>query len=356
MKNIYRIFVISVLAAVSFSCKEYTVEKPTIDAPAQLAFTNGTFYGASSELVALEPNSKTVSLQVHAKSISDQNLLISVEANKDMVAVYNEAHGTDYELLPSGGYSIPEDPMILPRYNTESSVMELTLMSENLTDESTYLLPISISEVEGSENYQIVSEESTVYYLFRKKAVPTPVNLNRSNWKILYCSSWRKDSGKGAHPQSTLFDSDVATYWTYNNNVQPPLPIYIVLDLGAEKTFRSMVFSARIKTDGVTPWGPPARGKVEFSNSLSDLPADASELTDIDLVKGMTDSDWTGAEDFHIKSALTSTVEFQNPHNARYVRITFNKAHNNGSDENYKGLQLAELDFMGYETPFDFDL
>ncbi len=352
MKNIFRILILSSLAAFALSCQEWNEEKPKIDEPAVLYLISE---GISEEIVVLEPNSKAFKVKVGAESISDQNLEISLAVNPDLVAEYNAAHGTDYPLLSADAYEIPDVPMYLPRYNKVSSVMDVKLKTETLTDERTYLLPLTIGAVEGTDNYKISEDSRDAFVLFRMKAVPKPVQLAKDDWKVLYCSSWRKDSGKGAHPQNTLFDDDVTTYWTYNSAVTPPLPIYIVIDLGTEKTLRGLTFTSRIKTDGKTPWGPPARGKIHYSNSLSDLPAEADDLYDINLVKGMTEADWTEAEDFYFKTGLVSTMEFENPHNARYVRITVEKAHNNGSDENYKGLQLAGLDFSGHETPLDLE-
>ncbi len=352
MKNIFRIFAISALAVAAFSCDEYSEEKPEIDTPALFSLFSED---AGEEIIVLEPNSKTISVKVFAESISDQNVEISLAVNTDLVAEYNKANNTNHPLLAADAYEIPETPLYLPRYNKESSLMNIKLKTETLPDEQVYLLPLTIGKVDGTENYELSETGKNVFIKFRKKEVPKPVELDKSAWKILYCSSWQVDgSTQCGHPMD-MIDGDVLTYWGYNSKEGKLVPIYIIFDLGAEKTLRGVHFSARRDArkdpNNPTPWGCPAIVKFEFSNSLSDLPDNEEDLVNVDIVKGMVDSDWSGAENISsdvLQPVLEQDADFNVPHNARYVRFTFLKGWN-GKNPTYNGGMMGDMGFFGHE-------
>ncbi len=355
MKNIFKILIFTALAVFSLSCKEWEEEKPTIDEPAVFSLAS-EFDGELIEV--LEPNSKTISVQLFAESVSDQNLEISLAVNPDLVAEYNKANSTDYTLLAADAYEIPDTPLYLPRYNKKSSLINIRLKTETLPDENLYLLPLTIGKVEGTDNYRLSEEKKNVFIIFKKKAVPMPAVLERDNWKIIYCDSWSKDSSGNGHPERML-DGDNLTYWGYDSKTPKYVPITFIVDLGAEKTLRSFLFTSRIRPANGNPWGPTARATFEFSNKLSDLPTDQAEIEDVDLPKGMVAADWTGLESFD-ETVLTAVVDqkgdFNEPHNARYVKVTILKGWNgNGSySVGYNGAQMAEIGFMGHETPLEF--
>ncbi len=366
MKNIFRIFAISALAVAAFSCDEYSEEKPKIDTPALFSLFSED---AGEEIIVLEPNSKTISVKVFAESISDQNVEISLAVNTDLVAEYNKANNTNHPLLAADAYEIPETPLYLPRYNKESSLMNIKLKTETLPDEQVYILPLTIGKVDGTENYELSETGKNVFIKFRKKEVPKPVELDKTGWKILYCSSWMSEMNKGIEtgfPEHML-DGNWATYWGYNSKAAGSdpsfyVPIYVVLDLGAEKTLRGAHFTARrvdITNFDSGPWSPPARCKFEFSNSLSDLPDLAEDLANYDIKKGMNDADWTSAENFDtdvLKNVNEQTVDFQNPHNARYVRFTYIMGWNRSSgNANYKGAMMGELEILGHEEVLEIE-
>lgn len=109
---------------------------------------------------------KTVNLKVTAEEISGTTLNVIIGVNPDLVATYNEAHGTDYVMLPAEAYSFVDREVMLPRFNKISSLGVLNLIGKGCVSEKTYLLPVVIEKVDGSENYEL-SETSVAYFVFK---------------------------------------------------------------------------------------------------------------------------------------------------------------------------------------------
>lgn len=114
-----------------------------------------------------ERQQKTVNIKVAAESICGSTLTITLGVDPELVAAYNEANNTDYEMLPSDSYSFVDDEVMLPYFNTESSLGQINLIGRGCIENQVYVLPVVISSVTGSDNYEISAENNAIYLLFK---------------------------------------------------------------------------------------------------------------------------------------------------------------------------------------------
>lgn len=169
MKANRLIYIIAAAALLMTSCsEEYQEEHDTINDPAVLKVNTGD---VTDTVVLVEPMTEKVLLRVEATSLSDSPLTLTLGVDPSKVDEFNSAHGTDYEIVPGYAYQLQDGVCILPRFNTLSSTLALTLSSAKIEDEKTHILPIVISKVTGSDNVDV---QSSVAWIFFRKGLPDP--------------------------------------------------------------------------------------------------------------------------------------------------------------------------------------
>ena len=109
---------------------------------------------------------KTVNLKVAAEAVPGTTLNITLGVNPELVAAYNEANGKNYEMLPAEAYSFVDRELMLPRFNKISSLGQINLIGRGCESQKTYLLPVVIEKVDGSDNFEL-SETSVAYFVFK---------------------------------------------------------------------------------------------------------------------------------------------------------------------------------------------
>lgn len=114
-----------------------------------------------------ERQQRTVNIKVAAESICGSTLNITIGVDPKLVEDYNAANNTEYELLPSDSYSFVDAEVILPYFNTESSLGQINLIGRGCIENQVYVLPVVISTVTGSDNYEISAENNVIYLLFK---------------------------------------------------------------------------------------------------------------------------------------------------------------------------------------------
>ncbi len=153
MKKIISFMLLPLLALAFTACRDQ--EQPTAST------MKGVFYASldgADETVELLPNkSKTFTLLAKAEAVSDVYLTFSFKVDPDAVATYNASHGTDYEMLPSSAFEFIGNTVMMPRYNTASSSAKLRITAVGLEEEKTYLLPVTIDKVTGTDNWSLSS-------------------------------------------------------------------------------------------------------------------------------------------------------------------------------------------------------
>ena len=154
MKKILSYIILIALAVSVFSCMK------TPDAP--VSKLKGVFYTsipASSEVVELlAGKSKSFDVNVCAEEVSDMYMTMTFKVDPDAVASYNSKNGTDYEILPSSAFLFTKGEVMLPRYNKLSTTAKLRISAIGLEDNKTYLLPITLDKVTGTDNWALSAE------------------------------------------------------------------------------------------------------------------------------------------------------------------------------------------------------
>lgn len=353
MKRLYPILGLAIAAFAAISCDDgYDNTKPSIKEPAVLYIASAD---AFEEIELLEPKSKSISVKICAASISDKNLEITVKADPSLVDAYNKAHNTDYTSLTADSYEIPETPILLPRYNTQSSVLNVVLKSAALTDEDYHILPLTIDTVTGSDNVNLSEEGKNIFIVFKKRVLPPAELLPKKDWKILYYDKAKNETNKGIDTgyAEHLIDGSWSTYWNYDPNAPESdphkyAPFSFVFDLGKTQTIRGAVFTAR-RYD-ITDFN--SKPRVMICKARIEV---ASTLTKED---GSNEEDWTYVEEFGtdvLKNVLESTVYLDKICVGRYVRFTYVNGYTSSGSPTYKGGSLAEFDLLGNEEILDLD-
>ena len=145
--------------------------KTQIDTPAALCLS---IEGTEETVELMAPKSKSYDVMVKANSLADDLLTFTVKANSEKVKEYNKANGTDYEIVPTEAYTLSGSTLYLPRYNTQSSSVTLTLKADGLPDDGkTRLLPITIEKIEGTPATAMEAQDSTVYVKFTRLTMAT---------------------------------------------------------------------------------------------------------------------------------------------------------------------------------------
>ena len=342
----------SVLAlAALFACKEIDTEyKVPLDTPAVLSIASLT--DLSDTLVVTEPGVVNVSLIATAESVADQPLKVMMDVRPDRVADYNTLHGESYTLLPGEAYTLASEPVIMPRYGKKSSDFQLTISSKLIPDGKTYVLPVAIGTVTGSDKVTLSERNSTVYIFVRKKVLQEPELLDRTNWSFVYVSSESAgETNKGILTgfASHMLDGDAKTYWNYNPQAPEEIryaPFYIVFDLGETVVVRGFEFVNRLKditNPASDPRTPPHTVTMQLATALT------SE-------NGMNDDDYFVSEDFGPSDLPYQTVQdiyLSGAYEARYVRFIWRGAYNQSATSitpGNKGASLAEFYVWGNKT------
>ena len=173
-----------------------------------------------------EPASETMDITVRIdKAIPGIDLTVDFEVDETLVAAYNEANGTDYELAPQGLVTIGADPVIkagtgyvlLPvTINTEALAEDMEVEVDGATetkklvkrDWNGYVVPIKISgmSVDG------VKVKNALTYVVVKGLEPIPPQLFTRLWGIYATSStapWQATFGVSDSRNITMDDQYV---------------------------------------------------------------------------------------------------------------------------------------------------
>ena len=365
--------IVSIIAfAALFAGCQNKVEQISLTDDAVLKLSSETIDG---KIILLEPKTRTIDIRVEAEKMSDEPLLVDIAADESLVESYNQEHGTTYRMPPSGAYSISGDNLLLPRFNTLSSTGTVSLISSGLLDTDEYLLPVTISDIDGSVKVKKADVGSVIYIVYGKRQLPPAQNMPKADWKLLYNNSYsvgnyhtkhgfvRSDGTTGEDAYLTgypedIIDGDYASIWGYNYNKKDTPPYYFVIDFGKEITVRGLTLWAQrgnndmMNPDNTTPTSQCGLCTVEFATSITD--------------DGMGDksggaSDWFYSEEFNsadLKNQISNTVYLTEIIRARYMRFAYRGRYASATATSVStnaGGNLAEIDVLGNEEVLELD-
>ncbi|HJD76681.1 MAG TPA: DUF1735 and LamG domain-containing protein [Bacteroides reticulotermitis] len=143
------------------------------DVKSDVSITGGTYMGTSKVSIANLPSS--YSFTASAASRVQQDETVTFEVDRSLVEYYNTNRGGSYVVLPTNADVTVEGlNTTIPVGEQKSSEVKVTLNSlTNLTEGTTYMLPITMKEV--SIGLQPKANYNTVYLIvdYPKATVPT---------------------------------------------------------------------------------------------------------------------------------------------------------------------------------------
>ena len=154
------LFALAALLGLAVACVDKTPEYEQIVATYYLS-TNNT------EVISLAANrGKDVNLNVKTRELTggEANLTFTLKVDMEKVATYNAENQTEYVAMPTEAYTLNKAEIMVPRFNTGSTTVKVTVKAKGLEAGKIYILPVSIDSVKGG-NYKLDETAQTVYIL-----------------------------------------------------------------------------------------------------------------------------------------------------------------------------------------------
>lgn len=251
------------------SCKnEYTLPDQPLSAY-ELVYMPQAVNGPVTKVLTLSDEPQTVVYGANAggQDFPTKAINVKFEVNATLVASYNAANQSNYEMLPAQSYSMGDLDAVIPSGQNATAPLKFSVSTDGpnaIEMFKTYLLPISIA----SSDYAINPNLKTTYFL-----ISTQPNLadypdfSRSNWEIADFSS-EEAAGEGPDNGKAIFllDNNINTFWHSQwQGANPGPPHYITVDMGETKEMHGFISTAR-QTDGN---GKP--NEVQISVSTDNL-------------------------------------------------------------------------------------
>lgn len=172
MKKYISYFII-LLSALLLACACDQKENGQEEQP--VAQLTGIYYVGVDETEEMElsaSRARTVLVRALADSaeVSDLILKITFKADPDAVAKYNKAKGTSYVMCPGSAYEFTAPEAMMPKYGRSSTSAKLKLSGASLEDGITYILPLTIDKVSGTDKWEL-KEDPQAYLIFKKAYV-----------------------------------------------------------------------------------------------------------------------------------------------------------------------------------------
>lgn len=158
------------------------------------------------------------------------------EIDEEYVVTYNADHGTLFEILPQGTYTIPES-MSLPNGTTNTGIV-VSIQGNQLAP-GDYMLPIRITNISQFE----ISSANAVYPLTIRILAP---QLSRTGWSAEANTEESSGEGPGNGVAECVLDNDLSTYWHSRwNGGTDALPHELIIDAKEEYVFSQLAMRQR---------------------------------------------------------------------------------------------------------------
>ncbi|RBQ02307.1 BT_3987 domain-containing protein [Pedobacter miscanthi] len=185
----------------------------------------------------------------------DADVPVSFTVDNSLVAAYNTANKTNYQVLPASAYTLSASSSVIPKGKLATEPLKVNFKTTGtgaMNAFTTYLLPITLS----SSTVKVREALKTVYYVVT--ALPDLAdypNFDRSKFSIVDFSS-QEANGEGPNNGRAVFalDGVNSTFWhsQWQNGTASP-PHFLTIDMGELKTFHGLSFLARQSNDNGKP-------------------------------------------------------------------------------------------------------
>lgn len=185
----------------------------------------------------------------------DSDIPVSFAVDNALVATYNAANRTNYQVLPASAYTLSATTAVIPKGQLSTVPLKINFKTTGtgaMDAFISYLLPVTLS----SPNVKVSEPLKTVYYIVR--ALPDLAdypNFDRTGFKILNFSS-EEANGEGPNNGRAIFvlDGVNSTFWhsKWQNGAASP-PHHLTIDMGGVKTLHGLSLLARQNGDNGKP-------------------------------------------------------------------------------------------------------
>lgn len=198
------------------------------------------------------------------------NFVVNADINKQYVADYNAAHGTDYQLLDLS--MVTFDKEITFTETSSSATLNLSVKLSQLASLGQdgfgdYMLPITLGEeTVGDVEFGRNDERATYVFVVKNQGKFSVSERASWAWSV---NSWATNEGTNGYLQN-VYDGDHSSYWhsrwSDGEGVTNQLPYIFNIDFGTAKTIHKIGLVNRnhssytdtkagfveVSTDGIT--------------------------------------------------------------------------------------------------------
>jgi hypothetical protein len=146
-----------------------------------ILYFTGTEQTPETKLTLDGPGSIGVSVSSSTKV--DKDVTISIAAQPDLVAEYNQITGKSYIALPAGSYTLSSGSVVMKSGSNVSASANFSVTSlAGFSEGATYCMPITITNVDNGMD--ILAPSKTIYVLINKTIITQAVNLSANYFTV----------------------------------------------------------------------------------------------------------------------------------------------------------------------------
>ena len=172
MKKVLTVFSIAAALFSAMSCQK----EPAANEGANHEITL-TAQVAGRELPAINTydlkggQERTIDVFASLKEQGNFDIKITFGTDESLVEAFNSVNSTSYTLLPSTAYSFNPEKVEFAKYNKNTPISVLTITAPEVEENTSYLLPVTISKVETADKYTVNPEAAAVYFIVNVEAL-----------------------------------------------------------------------------------------------------------------------------------------------------------------------------------------
>ncbi len=164
-----------------------------------------TNFGASNVRFSSDTSAYDIKVNLASVNLPKSPITVTLGVDDALIATYNAANGTSFELLPTDAYTIGSTSVIIPA-GEQYATTSLQVYQSKIDPAKSYLLPISIKDGGG---VALTSNLNTLYFNIIGNLI-----AGDYNWDF---TRWSKPVMSGP-PDGTSFTGNVNTFIADNAN------------------------------------------------------------------------------------------------------------------------------------------
>jgi hypothetical protein len=255
-----------------------------------------------------EPDQFILGAAYGGMSYPSKDITVRIKADTSLIEKYNLERRTSYQVLPGNAYSFSDLNVTIPRGNSTSTSLKLSVHTALIAPFTEYMLPVKIEVADGNV---AVNEDLQVAYFILKTApnLKDYEQIDRSTWSVVNFSSEEPAEaawGNGGQVLHT-FDAASSTFWhsKWNGGEATP-PHWFIIDMGSSHIMHGLSFLTRQSDNAGKP------NEVEIETSMNGV-------------------DWSVAGHFNLENTRSMQSQFLTSgfnKEARFFKVTVKSAYN----------------------------